>query len=97
MARTRSKPGFTIEDVQTIQMWAEELIRFLLDGDPISDDRDKRVALANLFRIADAATAQLEAASVVRTENGSNGAVKRTRTNKKRGGLPVATLIDAEA
>jgi hypothetical protein len=49
--------------------------------------------LAPLFN----ARAELIAFGGVETENGSNGAVKRTRTNKKRSGLPAATTTEAEA
>jgi hypothetical protein len=60
----------------------------------IETNRDVAVAeLAPLF----AARQELISLGGTETENGSNGAVKRTRSSKKRGGLPVATTTEAEA
>jgi hypothetical protein len=65
-----------------------------IDRDIEQGKADQAVSdLAPLF----AARQELISLGGVETENGSNGAVKRTRTNKKRGGLPVATTTEAEA
>jgi hypothetical protein len=65
-----------------------------IDRDIEQSKSDQAVSdLAPLF----AARQELISLGGTETESGSNGAVKRTRSNKKRGGLPVATTTEAEA